>query len=149
MYLIAVFGRATTQALQTIRTYRRDRFNEWWPPKAAFMSSDPLLMFFNRVRNAFLKEGGMTHSGGTLVGFGSRISRRRYDWDWYIPGAPTEHDGKPIPVTGPHGPTIETLGQLYVAFLDRLVSEAVEEFKWRPIPPPWLLPGPKPLLRGG
>jgi hypothetical protein len=46
VYLIAVFGRATTQTLQTIRTYRLERFNEWWRPKAAFMDADPLLKFF-------------------------------------------------------------------------------------------------------
>jgi hypothetical protein len=112
------------------------------------MKSDPLLIFFNRVRNAFLKEGGMTHSGGWLIGVGGAISRRRYKWDWFITGAPTEHDGKPIPAASPDGPTIETLGQLYVTFLDRLVRDTAEEFKWRAIPPPWRLPGPKRLLPG-
>jgi hypothetical protein len=151
VYLIAVFGRATTQTLQTLRTYRRDRFNAWWEPRQAFMSSDPLLIFFNHLRNAFLKEGGRDHSGGSLIGFGGG-TKKKWRCTWYFLGSPkppTEQDGKPIFQEKPEdGPTVETLGRLYIDFLERLVNEAVDEFKWRPIPPPWNLPGPKPRLPG-
>lgn len=67
VYLIAVFGRATTQALQHIATYDREHFNAWWPPRGAALGADPVCQFFTKVRNAFLKEGTLFHTGRNML----------------------------------------------------------------------------------
>jgi hypothetical protein len=138
-YLIAVFGRATTMTLQTIRTYDPDHFNLWYAPKEDFMRDDPLLKFFNSLRNQFLHEGGVWHTGKHQL-IGSRMADDdNGPWEWHFTNSPTQHDGEPIPsspgvampgmalLIGPQ-PTVEVLARLYLAFLERLWKEAWEEF---------------------
>jgi hypothetical protein len=50
---VAVFGRAVTITLQRLRNIV-DGFDDWY--KARVPENDPLLKFFNRVRNEILKE---------------------------------------------------------------------------------------------
>jgi hypothetical protein len=146
VYMVAVFGRATTQVLQTIRTYDREHFNAWWVGRSAFMDVDPLFSFFNRIRNQFLKEGGVWHENEfALVALREPGDATRFRW--YFAGAPTEHDGRPIiePEPGPTGtvaglkdgrwviilenhPSVGTLSHLYCQWLQNLLAEARVEF---------------------
>ena len=139
VYLIAVFGRSVTQVIQTIRTYDREHFDEWWKLRQSFMSSDPLLKFFNDVRNQFLKEGGAKSEGG-LIGWGNPNGPPGQRWTWHIVGSPTTHKGKKIRpradyLQGPY-PTIETLGYLYIAWLESVFEEAASEFSVPPLQAP-------------
>jgi hypothetical protein len=55
---VAVFGRAVTSVLQTLRNIDRDAFNEWYDPRVEEMRRDPLLRYFYKLRTEILKEGG-------------------------------------------------------------------------------------------
>lgn len=57
LYNVVVFGRATTIALQNLR-HLEDGFDLWYAPLAAAMAHDSLMVYFNRLRNSILKEGG-------------------------------------------------------------------------------------------
>jgi hypothetical protein len=54
---LVVFGHATTQALQNIRSVDRVAFDEWYAPIQAEMRIDPLMKFFWDLRSQILKEG--------------------------------------------------------------------------------------------
>jgi hypothetical protein len=140
-YTIAVFGRALTQALETIRTHDRDHFNSWWPSKAVFMATDPLLVFFDQLRNAFLHEGCWGRSGdGGLVVWKAHEHSPQQPHVLYFAGStiPTHHAGQVIPVQEtypgdgetylPFLPAVETLGILYERWLAQLVRETWTEF---------------------
>lgn len=51
---VAVFGRAVTNKLQSLRSVAKD-FDEWYAPKVAEMRADPLCAFFYRLRTDGLK----------------------------------------------------------------------------------------------
>ncbi len=122
VYLVAVFGESVTSTLAKIKKYDRPRFETWWARFEQVKSSDPVLMFFTQVRNAFLKEGGGYHSGSYLFGSAG---------EWYLTDAPLEHQGQPIPCSpflDPPRPSINTLGQLYVEWLQSVLDETAMEF---------------------
>lgn len=53
LYNVAVFGRAVTQGLNRLRN-EVEGYDDWW---ASHMpGDDPLLLFFNKIRNSILKE---------------------------------------------------------------------------------------------
>jgi hypothetical protein len=54
---VAVFGRAVTNLLQSLRSVAQD-FNVWYAPKVAEMRADPLCAFFYRLRTDGLKRTG-------------------------------------------------------------------------------------------
>lgn len=56
LYHIAVYGRAVTIALQKLRNSEHN-FNSWYKPYVKIMDSDPLMTYFNNLRNTILKEG--------------------------------------------------------------------------------------------
>jgi hypothetical protein len=55
---VAVFGRAVTNVLQTLRDVDRNKFNQWYEPFEAQMQKDPLMRYFYKLRTEILKEGG-------------------------------------------------------------------------------------------
>lgn len=55
---VIVFGRATTFVLQNLRTIDANAFDTWYAPHLAEMKSDPLLLYFNKLRTELEKEGG-------------------------------------------------------------------------------------------
>ncbi len=122
VYLIAVLGRSVTQILQKIGHYDKDHWLAWWTPRQAFMSSDPMLIYLNKVRNDFLKEGGGYHADRFLFGVSG---------EWYLTNAPAQHNGHAIPVNphlDPPLPSIQTLGELYINWLQSVVDETTAEF---------------------
>jgi hypothetical protein len=133
IYLVAVFGRATTQAMLNIRTYDRDHFNEWWKPKEAFLYSDPLLRFFNSLRNAFLKEGGVRHEGSALAGRRSITSEGPWTWHLMDPTftLPESHKGGAL---GPEA-SLNELAALYVGWLYEMLDAVHAEFLDFPLSP--------------
>lgn len=54
---VIVMGRAVTQTLEHIKTFKPAEFALWWKPYADAMESDPLCVFMKKQRNALLKEG--------------------------------------------------------------------------------------------
>jgi hypothetical protein len=57
LYNLVVYGRAVTNVLQTIRTFRSDEFDAWYEPIQSAMSADPLMRYFYKLRSSILKEG--------------------------------------------------------------------------------------------
>jgi len=53
---LVVFGRATTNVLQNLRTTEPD-FDEWYKKYKEEMESDPLMRYFYKLRSKILKEG--------------------------------------------------------------------------------------------
>jgi len=53
---LAVFGRAVTNVLQTLRSTEPD-FDEWYAPVVARLRADPVAAFFYKLRTQILKEG--------------------------------------------------------------------------------------------
>lgn len=80
---IVVFGVATTQAVQNLRSaVGKDVFNAWYEPIQQEMKNDPLLKYFWRLRSQILKEGtagaisNRAHVS-TTEGLHERIERSR------------------------------------------------------------------------
>lgn len=69
---VAVFGRAVTNVLQTLRSVVTD-FDAWYQPHVEAMRKDELMSFFYRIRSEILKEGSlrlstsMTLSGNPMA----------------------------------------------------------------------------------
>jgi hypothetical protein len=49
-----VFGRSVTFVLQTLRSVDREGFDRWYLPYQKQMQDDPLLRYFNELRNIIL-----------------------------------------------------------------------------------------------
>jgi hypothetical protein len=137
-YLIAVYGRAVTQVIEKVKKYDRKHSNEWWEPHQELVSTDPLLKFFNHLRNQFPKEGGVNLSGGTLVGVGDPGGPPGQRWLWRLTPSPTVHKGQAIPPAPRMGmievrePDVGTLGRLYIEWLESVLDEASSEFSRTP-----------------
>ena len=56
LYDVVVFGRATTNVLQHLRS-KESGFDAWYAPYVAEMSADPLLKYFYTLRSEILKDG--------------------------------------------------------------------------------------------
>lgn len=56
LWNLVVFGRATTNALQRLKSLVPE-FSEWYFPFQEEMRNDELMLFFKNLRNAILKEG--------------------------------------------------------------------------------------------
>ena len=54
---VAVYGHATTQTLQNLRSVDSEAFNAWYEPLRSEMRDDPLMKFFWDLRSQILKEG--------------------------------------------------------------------------------------------
>jgi hypothetical protein len=59
---LAVYGHATTQALQNLRSVNSD-FDAWYEPIRNEMKGDPLMKYFWDLRSRILKEGTVGTSG--------------------------------------------------------------------------------------
>src|ERR1700686_4816850 len=55
-FSIAVFGRSVTSALQNLRTFDKQAFNNWYAGWQEEMKADPLCQFFYQLRSEILKE---------------------------------------------------------------------------------------------
>lgn len=60
---VAVFGRATTFALQSLRGVVVPGFDDWYKPRQATMAADPLMKAFRDLRNLVEKTGELPVSG--------------------------------------------------------------------------------------
>jgi hypothetical protein len=116
---VAVFGRSVTLALQHLRTWDREVFNEWYKPWLDEMTADPLCRFFYELRTDIL-HGGVPTISFVLGSFGP---------DAPSPGtvqllgraAPTEHRCQSIEDT-----TTLNLCRLYLAYLEELFASAAD-----------------------
>lgn len=63
---VVVFGHATTQALQNLRSVVRDEFDAWYEPKREAMRADELLRYFWNLRSVVLKEGTLGQVSSSL-----------------------------------------------------------------------------------
>ena len=115
--LIAVFGCAVTQTIQHIKTNvsPRSDFDLWWKLWRAEMSADPTLRFWWDLRTTFLKEGSLNVGLASGPLDNSDPPRRV----WHLFGGPTTHFGQPV------SDSVEELGQLYVAQLQRIHDAAL------------------------
>jgi hypothetical protein len=62
---LVVFGHATTQAIQNLRSLEQT-FDDWYAPIRADMRADPLMKFFWDLRSEILKEGTAGQIGDSL-----------------------------------------------------------------------------------
>lgn len=120
---VAVFGRSVTLALQHLRKWDRQAFDEWYGPWRDQMTADPLSRFFYDVRTEVL-HGGVPNISYTLFAAGLdvpepgtiRVSGRPL---------PTEHRGVPI-----EDNSTLNLCRLYVAYLEEMI-DSVATVVWQ------------------
>lgn len=114
---IVVFGRSVTLALQHLRTFDRQAFDEWYEPWFKEMRDDPLCKFFYQLRTDTL------HGMSPLIGFVLASSGGRVPpvGAITIPDrpSPTVHRGQPTGDTA-----MRHLCGLYVAYLEDVVNSA-------------------------
>lgn len=67
LHNLVVFGRSVTHVLQTLRRVDRARFDAWWDPHVVEIKKEPLMAYFNTLRNAILKEGGPQVGSATFA----------------------------------------------------------------------------------
>jgi hypothetical protein len=116
---VAVFGRSVTLALQRLRHWDREAYNEWYRPWRDEMEADPLCRFFYELRTDVL-HGGVPNIGFVIGSAGSKAppvgTVRRIDR-----AAPTEHRGEPI-----EDASTLNLCRLYIAYLEELLASAAD-----------------------
>lgn len=146
---VVVFGRSVTFALQHLRTFDEQAFNDWYAPWLAEMKADPLCRFFNDLRSAIL------HDVEPVIGIVRGSGRGSYDpTRGYIHTADTIPTGSvslgfhPLPALHRGRPIESTdtrhLATLYVAYLDELLKSALPvvasvQTRWR-AEHPWQTP---------
>jgi len=113
---IAVFGRSVTSALQNLRTFDKEAFDEWYGPWKQEMKEDPLCRFFYQLRTDILKDigplvGFVLASMGDAPKVGTVTIEDR--------PLPTQHRGLVISDTSTFH-----LCSLYVAYLEEMVNSA-------------------------
>jgi hypothetical protein len=114
---IVVFGRAVTNALQNLRTFDRQAFDDWYEPWQREMIDDPLLRWFYTLRSDILK-GIFPMVGIVLASVGRE--------DLY-PGAITVNDRPPPDIHRKQhvkDRKMITLCGLYVTYLEEMVESA-------------------------
>lgn len=117
LYNIAVFGRAVTNALQGLRTYDRQAFEEWYEPWLAEMRDDPLCRFFYALRTDLLKRTEIRF--GIVLGAAGQNVPAVGDIRVHNIALSTMHRGESI-----QGSSVRDMCHLYVAYLRRLVESA-------------------------
>lgn len=117
LYNIAVFGRAVTNALQGLRTYDRQAFDEWYEPWRAEMQDDPLCRFFYELRTDLLKKTGIRF--GIVLGAAGQNVPAAGDIKVYNVALPTMHRGESI-----QDSSVRDMCHLYVAYLRQVVESA-------------------------
>lgn len=115
LYNIAVFGRAVTNALQGLRTYDRQAFDEWYEPWRAEMQGDQLCRFFYALRTDLLKKTGIRF--GIVLGAAGQNVPAVGDIKVYNVALPTMHRGESL-----QGSSVRDMCHLYVAYLRQLVE---------------------------
>jgi hypothetical protein len=91
MHLI-IYGRTVTFTLQKLRPLAPD-FDDWYPPIQQEMSTDPLMVFFNKLRTTLEMEGQLGARGMTIVDLekqpgGTFDMGALFDWLYHV-GPPT------------------------------------------------------------
>ena len=114
---ITVFGRSVTSALQNLRTFDKQAFDEWYEPWKQEMKDDPLCRFFYQLRTEILKDIGPM-VGFVLASFGDSAKKVGTLIIQDRP-LPTLHRGQPINDT-----STQHLCSLYVAYLEEMVNSA-------------------------
>jgi hypothetical protein len=115
LFAVVVFGRAVTNALQNLRTFDRQAFDEWYGPWKQEMEEDPLLRWFYKLRSDILK--GIVPLIGFVIGSSGR-------GDLYA-GAITVPDRPPPNIHRQQSIqdcAMINLCRLYVAYLEELVA---------------------------
>ncbi len=117
VYTIAVFGRAVTNALQGLRKYDRQAFEEWYAPWVAEMTEDPLCRFFYALRTDLLKKTDPRF--GIVLAAAGENAPAVGTITVYNVALPTEHRGRSL-----DGSSVRDMCHLYVAYLRELVGSA-------------------------
>ena len=100
---VAVFGRAVTTALQHLRRYDPEGFDQWYGPWMQEMDAEPLFTFFNDLRTDVLDKRGASTSP--------------------LPQPPTTAFGLELADT-----SFEHLASLYLDYLEKLLQRAERWF---------------------
>ncbi len=116
---VAVFGRSVTLALQHLRHWDAEGYDQWYGPWRDEMNADPLCRFFYDLRTDIL-HGGVPNIGFMLGSAGLHAPP---------PGtvrligrpAPTEHKGGPI-----EDASTLNLCRLYISYLEELLASAAD-----------------------
>jgi hypothetical protein len=116
-FCIAVFGRSMTLALQRLRTFDEEAFNDWYGLWEQEMRGDPLCRYFYTLRT------DIVHDIDPLIG----TVLASYGHNTPPVGAvlipdrpsPTMHRGRPIADTA-----TDHLCSLYVAYLEEMLTSA-------------------------
>lgn len=114
---IAVFGRSVTLALQLLKSFDKQAFDDWYQSWFQEMRDDPLCRFFYELRTDIL------HGMGPLIGFvlASYGANAPSVGTITIPGRPfpTTHRGQPI-----EDSSALHLCSLYIAYLEEMINSA-------------------------
>lgn len=117
-YVVAVFGRSFTYALQRLKHWDEDAFLRWYGPWVTEMQSDALCKFFFELRTEIV-HGVTPIAGIMLAAFGPNAPEVGAI---YIPDdkVPAEHKGEPI-----DDRSALNLAQLYVEYLQAMFDSFV------------------------
>jgi hypothetical protein len=116
-FAVVVFGRSVTSALQKLRTFDRQAFNEWYGPWKQEMEQDPLLRWFYKLRSDIL------HEIDPLIGvvIGSSGNEDLYRGAITVPDRPPPNIHRQQSI---QDRTMINLCRLYVAYLEEMVNSA-------------------------
>lgn len=66
LWNVVNWGRSVSIVLQHVRTFDRDRFNEWYAPKEAEMRANTDFQYLKELRNQVNKEGSAGSTTGSM-----------------------------------------------------------------------------------
>lgn len=119
---VVVFGRSVTFAMQNLRTFDRDAFKRWYGPWLREMTTDPLLLYFHKLRTQILH--GISPSIGIVLVASGQTTLRPGSITVNGPRLPETHRGMSITDT-----SMENLCRLYLAYLEAMF-ESLSPVVW-------------------
>jgi hypothetical protein len=125
---VAVFGRSVTLVMQALRTHDETAFDEWYAPWEAEMRSDPLVLYFNRLRVMVLH-----YDRRGAIGVVVNSSRESDIGSIHIEDLPEPAIHLGLPITDR---SVQRLCRLYRNYLRRMFDEfapvawAVQDREW-------------------
>jgi hypothetical protein len=124
---ITVYGRATTNVLQKLRSVNRAEFDAWYAPVRAWMKDDPLMKYFYELRSRILKEGETGDFAFVIheatLNLDNLDANVAVKWNYRFGETPTEHKGQVL-----EDLSVEHLVWLYVEALRGIVKAAHTKF---------------------
>jgi len=75
------WGRSVTLTVQTMKSFDREEFPEWWKPYQDYMAANPLMKYCNGARVDVVHKGSLPSTNVTSIGEHGPVIWENFDED--------------------------------------------------------------------